>query len=92
MPRFLRTEDVFVKSIQTQHTWDGGHEKLRVLAIFFRWMVEDSSKLVDDMVSKVKEIVMLPEFYLSLQYIDLQRRHTKADACPLGVRSNTSFI
>ncbi|KAG9652073.1 hypothetical protein KCU95_g5573, partial [Aureobasidium melanogenum] len=56
MPRFLKTEDAFVKSIQTQHKWDADHEKLRVFAIFFKWMIEDSSKLVDDMVSKATEM------------------------------------
>ncbi|KAG9552741.1 hypothetical protein KCU71_g15125, partial [Aureobasidium melanogenum] len=56
MPKFLDTKDAFVRSGQTQHVWDADHEKLRVLAIFFKWMVEDSSKLVDDMMSKATEM------------------------------------
>lgn len=77
MPKLLDTKDAFVRSGQTQHVWDADHEKLRVLAIFFKWMVEDSSKLVDDMMSKATEMVMPPDliYHCSiLTYnVDIQR-------------------
>ncbi|KAG9963992.1 hypothetical protein KCU61_g3062, partial [Aureobasidium melanogenum] len=56
MSRFLKTETAFVKSTQTQHTWDAAHEKIRVLAMLLKWVVEDSSNLVDDMTSKAREM------------------------------------
>ncbi|KEQ62349.1 uncharacterized protein M437DRAFT_49158 [Aureobasidium melanogenum CBS 110374] len=56
MSRFLRTETAFVRSTQTQHTWNATHEKLRILAILLKWVVEDSSNLVDDMTSKAREM------------------------------------
>lgn len=60
MPRFLRTQDALVRSgTQTQHVWDADHEKLRVIAIFFKWVVEDSSKLVDDMMLNLSEMVIV---------------------------------
>lgn len=60
MRKFLESEDGFVKSSQTQHAWDANHEKLRIFAVFFNWMVEDSSKLVDDMTDKIQDMVLLP--------------------------------
>lgn len=58
MTRFLSTKDAFVRSSQTQHMWDSEHETLRVLAIFFKWIVDDSSVLVDGMESRVNAMVM----------------------------------
>ncbi|KAG9549459.1 hypothetical protein KCU71_g6359, partial [Aureobasidium melanogenum] len=56
MSRFLKTETAFVKSTQTQHTWDAAHEKIRVLAMLLKWVAEDSSNLVHDMTSKAREM------------------------------------
>lgn len=58
MTRFLSTEDALVRSSQTQHPWDTDHETLRVLAVFFTWIVDDSSLLLDEMASRITEMVM----------------------------------
>jgi hypothetical protein len=60
MTRFLSTEDAFVRSSQTQHTWAAEHEMLRVLAVLFKWIIDDSSVLVDKMTNRITEMVMLP--------------------------------
>lgn len=59
MARFLSTDDAFVRSNQTQHMWDTDHETLRVLAVFFKWMVDDSSELADEMASRTTDMVSL---------------------------------
>jgi len=59
MTRFLSTEDAFVRSSQTQHPWDTDHETLRVFAVFFKWIIDDSSVLVDQIRSRTTELVML---------------------------------
>ncbi|KAH0290029.1 hypothetical protein KCU62_g3934, partial [Aureobasidium sp. EXF-3399] len=57
MTKFLSTEDALVRSSQTQHPWDTNHETLRVLAVFFKWIVDDSSVLVDEMASRITQMV-----------------------------------
>lgn len=91
MSRFLETETAFVKSTQTQHTWDATDEKLRVLAVLLKWMVEDSSNLVDDMSSKAKDMVSFPDLLLRT-HTDFGYRLIEADACLPGVRFNISSI
>jgi hypothetical protein len=58
LTRFLSTEDAFVRSSQTQHLWNADHETLRILAVLFKWIVDDSSVLVDKLVSGTRETVM----------------------------------
>lgn len=57
MSRFLNTQDAFVASANTTHAWDAGHERFRVFLIFLKWIVEDSSGLVDSMTLKISEMV-----------------------------------
>jgi hypothetical protein len=60
MARFLSAEDAFIVSSQTQHKWDADHEALQIFAVFFKWVVDDSSLLVDTMVSRTTKMVMSP--------------------------------
>lgn len=59
MPRFLDTQDAFIKSTDTTHAWDAGHERLRIFVVFLVWIVEDSSDVVDQMDSRISEMVTL---------------------------------
>lgn len=91
MTRFLHSGDAFVRSIQTQHTWDTDHETLRVLAVFFKWILDDSSVLDDQLASRTTEMVkLLQDFWCGA--LTSRPRHTKAEACPPEARFNTSFI
>lgn len=62
MTRFLSTEDAFVKNSQTRHGWDADHETLRVIAALFKWIVDDSSVLVDKMTSRTTDMVCCFEY------------------------------
>jgi hypothetical protein len=59
MTSFLDTKDTFVRSGQTQHAWDADHERLRILAVVFSWIVNGSCMLIDKMTSRATEMVML---------------------------------
>lgn len=91
MTRFSSSDDVFVRSDQTQHLWNADHKTLRVLAVFFQWIVADSSVLVDKMTARITEMVVLP-WDFSVQHTDSRPRYTRAEACLPEARFNTSFI
>lgn len=68
MSRFLNTQDAFVASANTTHAWDAGHERFRVFLIFLKWIVEDSSGLVDSMPAKTSEMVTSPKLLRLPEY------------------------